>query len=204
MDKLTDLQEDALIEAFNISIGKAAASLNAMVQEEIMLTVPRFEISEATEAAKSLKLDRTQDICYVSQKFKGKYFSTDALLLFAEKGSLELMRTVLGSDISLDEVGDMEQEAMKETGNVLLNACVGSLANIINDEILGSLPEIVKCSVDELTNIWKTNNKGKALLILYVDFKVESKNILGYVVFLIELNSLGDFVDEVINNFMVV
>eukprot|EP00257_Ricinus_communis_P024177 XP_015584325.1 uncharacterized protein LOC107262641 [Ricinus communis] len=40
----------------------------------------------------------------------------------------------------LKELTEMEQEAMCEIGNIMLNSCVGTLANIFQRELQGSLP----------------------------------------------------------------
>lgn len=44
MNKLTDLQRDALLEIFNIGVGNAANSMSKLIDEEISLSVPKLQI----------------------------------------------------------------------------------------------------------------------------------------------------------------
>ena len=56
-------------------------------------------------------------------------FSGRALLIFPEAQSLELVRSIVGAEHSLEDVIDLEQEALAETGNIILNACLATIAN---------------------------------------------------------------------------
>jgi chemotaxis protein CheC len=47
-------------------------------------------------------------------------------LIFLEASSLELMRAILGRQIALSEILDLEDEALAETGNIILNSWVGT------------------------------------------------------------------------------
>jgi hypothetical protein len=66
----------------------------------------------------------------VQQSFEGP-FSGRALLIFPEAQSLELVRSIVGEEHSLEDVIDLEQEALAETGNIILNACLATIANVL-------------------------------------------------------------------------
>ena len=51
---LNDLQQDALLEIFNIGVGKAAAALSKMTSEEVLLSVPTLEFLEWEEGKQPL------------------------------------------------------------------------------------------------------------------------------------------------------
>jgi len=51
---LSEIQHDALVEIFNISIGRAAAAMSSIVNEEITLAVPSFRFMTVREAAEAL------------------------------------------------------------------------------------------------------------------------------------------------------
>ena len=65
----------------------------------------------------------------MQQSFEGP-FSGRALLIFPEAQSLELVRSIVGAEHSLEDVIDLEQEALAETGNIILNACLATIANV--------------------------------------------------------------------------
>jgi len=66
-------------------------------------------------------------VCGVAQDFS-RPFNTEAILMLPEDHSLEMVRMMLGGSYSMDELSELEQEAMAEIGNILLNACIGSMA----------------------------------------------------------------------------
>ena len=45
--------------------------------------------------------------------------------------SLDLVRAIMGGDVPPDEIAEMEQEALAETGNVILNGCLATMANML-------------------------------------------------------------------------
>jgi hypothetical protein len=63
----------------------------------------------------------------VRQDFSG-VFSGRALLIFPEASSLELVRVVVGRQLALEDIVDLEDEALAETGNIILNSWVATIA----------------------------------------------------------------------------
>ena len=67
----------------------------------------------------------------VRQAFSGD-ISGRALLIFPEKNSLELVRAVAGEGLSLEDILELEHEALAEIGNMILNACMATMANLLH------------------------------------------------------------------------
>jgi len=181
---------DAITEVLNIGMGNAAASLSEMTSEEVILNVPSIKILNHRQAITSLEETIKSHVSGVHQSFQGS-FSGDAMLLFPEKQSLELVRAVLQQgDIALDDLTDMEQEAMTEIGNVILNACLCSMADMFSQEIQGEIPLFVKGSLEHFfsTDIALNDNKA-IILLLNMNFSLESRNIKGYLTFLMDVDS---------------
>ena len=82
--ELSELQRDALVEAFNIGVGQAAASLASIVNEEVKLSVLTLQLIPRDEALKQFNFHNSDRICAVSQRFSGAF---DALgfLIFPEE-----------------------------------------------------------------------------------------------------------------------
>jgi len=116
-------------------------------------------------------------------------------LLFPEEQSLELVRAVLQQDdMTLQDLTDMEQEAMTEIGNVILNACLCSMADMFGKEMLGDIPEFVQGSLAQVFSTDGVLEHTEAIvLLLNMDFAVDKKNIQGYVTFLMDVDSVCQF-----------
>jgi chemotaxis protein CheC len=197
MFNLSELENDALIEIFNIGVGQAAASMSAIVNEAVRMSVPSISFIPRAEAARLLgKSDGAPErICGVSQHFAGA-FETEAILMFPEDKSLEIVRLMVGESVPLKELTDMEQEAMCEIGNIMLNSCVGTLANIFQRELQGSLPQYHVGTSDEILTA-TGSAAGSVVLMLHIDFLLEKHQIHGYVAFVLDLSALHDLKEQI-------
>ncbi len=200
MDKLSDLHLDALSEVFNIGAGRAAASLSEIVNEEVKLSVPSVEFRKCTELnAKVLSLDQSQ-LGVVRQQFSG-LFNADASLLFTEESALEIMRDMMGSQMSIEELAEFEQEAMCELGNIILNACLSAMADMLAIELESSLPSYQVCNCDDLIdNIIGTEDQ-MYIMILHIDLEIERRQVNGKLIFLFSSSSLN-LLHTKIDNFL--
>lgn len=185
---------DAVAEVLNVGMGSAAASLSEMINDEVRLSVPGVKFVSRLDATKIIGLKAKSDVSGVHQNFQGA-FGGDAMLLFPEDQSLELVRAVLQQDdIALNALTDMEQEAMTEIGNVILNSCLCSMADMFSQEIHGEIPEFVKGSLKQVFSAEGGLEHTEAVvLLLNMDFSVESKSIQGYVTFLMDVDSVQQF-----------
>ena len=137
--QLTEPERDAIIELFNLGMGKAAGALGQMVDAEVSLSVPNLDIIRRTHAPEQLGCPVGQRICAVRQTFAGP-FDGQAMLIFPEGSSLELVRRLLPDSPPIGDMTDLEEEALTEVGNVILNHCLASFANLLHAEIRTEIP----------------------------------------------------------------
>jgi len=189
---LSELENDALVEIFNIGVGQAAASMSAIVNEAVRMSVPSITFIHRAEAARLLRnqVFEPERICGVSQHYEGA-FETEAILMFPEDKSLEIVRLMVGESVPLAELTDMEQEAMCEIGNIILNSCVGTLANIFQHELRGSLPAYHVGTSEEILTA-PGSEPDAVVLMLHIDFVLEKHQIQGYVAFVLDLSAMHD------------
>src|SRR3954469_1562917 len=140
---ISDLEHDALGELANIAMARAATSIRQMVGHQVLLTVPNVEILTPEMAIERLATPGNPNLVAVQQVFSGT-FSGCALLIFPEASSLALMHAVLGREIPLADILDLEDEALAETGNVILNSWVATIANLLKEKLKMSLPKVVR------------------------------------------------------------
>lgn len=195
MFNLTELQHDALVEIFNIGVGHAARAMSEIVNEEVTMSVPSISFVNRADAAEMLGNKDAARVCGVSQHYQGA-FSTEAILMFPEDKSLDIVRLMVGESVPLKELTEMEQEAMSEIGNIILNSCIGTLANIFSQELSGSLPVYHVGTSEEILNA--SGGAAQAVvLMLHIDFILETHQIHGYVAFILDMSALHDLQDQV-------
>jgi chemotaxis protein CheC len=204
--ELDALERDALTELVNIGVSRAAASLRKMVGEQILLSVPSVEVV-SLQAAAALIGERTSDrLVAVRQDFTGA-FSGRALLIFPQADSLELVRAVAGDTMAEDELSAMEDEALSETGNVVLNGCLATMANMLKRPLTMSLPEVLHGGGGDLFAGDRSHAGQGVVLFLYINFAVRDRDIRGYIAMLMDLPSLtalklliADFIARVLGD----
>lgn len=200
---LSELERDALTEIVNIGVSRAASSLRKMIGEQVLLSVPSIEVVSQRRAARLISEREVSELVAVRQDFSGS-FSGRALLIFPETNSLELVRAVTGGELSVQEVLDLEQEALAETGNIILNSCLATIANMLKRSLVMTIPEVVRGSGGSLFDAEHDGAEG-LVLFLYIDFAVRSRDIRGYIAMILDLPSmaalkdlLGEFIARVV------
>ena len=197
MFELNELQHDALVEIFNMGVGYAANAMSGIVNEEVTMSVPTITFQSRTDAAATLANKEERRICGISQHYEGA-FNTDAILMFPEEKSLEIVRLMVGESVSTEELTEMEQEAMSEIGNIILNACVGTLANIFKHELQGSLPSYLVGSSTDILDVTESSSQD-VVMMLHIKFSLERHQIHGYVAFLLDMSAILDLQHHIDN-----
>jgi chemotaxis protein CheC len=187
--ELTELEQDAIAELANLGVSRAAKGLRQLVGEQVLLSVPAVRIVSREQAAALVERGATRKLVGVQQSFEGP-FSGRALLIFPEAQSLELVRSIVGEEHSLEDVIDLEYEALAETGNIILNGCLATIGNSLHRTMRVSLPEVVRGSGDTLFGTRLGEATGDLVLFLYIDFAIKSRDIRGFIALLMDLPSI--------------
>lgn len=185
---LNALELDALAELFNLGVGQAAHALSQLAGEAVQLTVPRVQLLPKAEVARQLGADGERRISAVRQGFHGE-IATDAVLMFPAEHSLQLVQIMVGEVLPLEQLGEMEQEALAEIGNILLNSVVASVGDALGVTFDGSLPEVELGVLSDV--LLSDDTVSEPLLSLQVRFEIASRSIEGHLAFLLDVHSSG-------------
>lgn len=187
---LTEIEQDALAEIANMGVSRAAASLRQMVGEQVLLSVPAVKIVSREAASKLVERGNAKKFVGVQQSFEGP-FAGKAVLIFPEGQSLELVRSIVGDEHSLEDVIDLEHEALAETGNIILNGCLATIANVLRRTMRVSLPSIVRGDGDAFFEVDTAKTEENLVLFLYIDFNIKSRDIHGFIALIMDLPSIS-------------
>jgi chemotaxis protein CheC len=186
---LDDLQLDALTELVNLGVSRAAKSLREMIGEQVLLSVPSISVVTRNQAVSLLMAREEAKLVAVHQVFEGD-ITGRVLLIFPETKSLELVRAVAGGELALEDIIELEHEALAETGNIILNGCLATIANMLERSLKMSLPEILRGDGPEFFDLAPPPAAGDVVMFLYIDFAVRERDINGYIVMLMDMPSL--------------
>ena len=185
---LSELEQDALAELSNVAMARAANSLRQMVNHQVELSVPSVEIVSKEAATQLISKPTNATLVAIRQDFTGA-FSGRALLIFPESSSLELVRVVVGSQLPLEDIVNLEDEALAETGNIILNSWVATIANLLKSGLKMSLPTVVR---GDSRQMFKSEESQSLVLFLHIKFEISTKEIRGYVALLMDIPSVEE------------
>jgi chemotaxis protein CheC len=187
---LSDLELDALTELVNLGVSNAASSLRELVREEVVLSVPKVTEVTREQAIANLTEREAKRLVAVHQDFEGDIRGR-ALLIFPEAKSMELVRAIVGTEISVEDIMELEQEALAETGNIMLNSCLATMANHFERSLRISLPEVVYGEGAEFFGPSSGGHADDRVLFMFINFAVRHRDIQGYIAMLLDLPSLA-------------
>jgi chemotaxis protein CheC len=188
-DDLSELELDALTELVNLGVSRAASNLSEMVTEQVHLSVPSVLMIGRERAIEILNKSEPSKLVAVHQIFEGEV-SGRALVIFPEAKSLELVRAVTSAELSLEDIIELEHEALAETGNVILNSCLATIANQLDRTLKISLPDILRGDGRRLFNLPPPPHAGDVVMFVYINFAVQRRDIQGYIALLMDVSSL--------------
>jgi chemotaxis protein CheC len=192
MDKPLDAQDkqllsgeekDILQEIMNIAFGRASADLAKVIDIYVELSVPDVRVMPAYDLPDYIACEIKENmVSIVEQGFLGK-FRGMALLVFPAGSGRDLF-TMLGDwgEESAESVSlaDMERETLMELGNILIGACVGKVAELLDDVVTYNPPRITienhpKKAIS--TELFEPDSMATVMRTL---FCFKERNINGY------------------------
>jgi len=195
---LDDLALDALTELFNLGVGQAASAFSQIAGDTVQLTVPRVRVMTHAELSRYLGEDGTVAVSAVRQRYSGA-INSEAVLMFPAERGLQLVQMMVGGELPLDQLAEMEQEALSEIGNILLNSVMASVADALHIELDGSLPTV---ELSQVNNVLRSQHETDgAVLMIDIQFEVAAREVKGLLAFLLDVAS-QDALEQLIARFV--
>lgn len=137
---LKALQLDALREVANIGAGHAATALSQMIGGTIMISVPTINVSRLEEVPPQISAPE-EPVAAVLMHMLGD-LTGRTLLVFPKPTAARLASLMLRRPGASEELGEMEQSAIKEAGNILSSAYMNALSDFMGMMLLPSPPSL--------------------------------------------------------------
>lgn len=195
---LDDLALDALTELFNLGVGQAASAFSQIAGDTVLLTVPRVRVMTHAELSQFLGEGGSAAVSAVRQRYSGA-INSEAVLMFPAERGLQLVQMMVGGELPLDQLAEMEQEALSEIGNILLNSVMASVADALQIQLDGSLPTVELSHVDSVLH--SPHEAGGAVLMIDIQFEVAAREVKGLLAFLLDVAS-QDALEQLIARFV--
>jgi chemotaxis protein CheC len=137
---LKAIQLDALREVANIGAGHAATALSQMTGDTIMISVPTINIARLEDVPPQIT-GPEEPVAAVLMNMLGD-LTGRTLLVFPRPTAIRLAELMLRRPARDGELGEIEQSAIKEAGNILSGAYLNALSDFMGLMLLPSPPSL--------------------------------------------------------------
>ncbi|MFH1459072.1 MAG: chemotaxis protein CheC [Candidatus Omnitrophota bacterium] len=188
---------DMLKEVGNICIGNAAVALSQVLNQKIGLSIPGLKIIDRDKLISELK-----DIPDILVGIRMQLLSNltgNILLIFPEKSAYSLIDTVC-SEQNKDNLGTKTEygvSLLKEIGNIVISAYLGTLSSLSKKVILHSTPSLICGTLETVCNIAfnEVLQDEVQIILLETFFEIERKNIKGSFFIMFSPNNVKEFLE---------
>lgn len=168
--ELSALQCDALREMGNIGSGHAATALSKLLNETVMLDIPKVRIMTVEELAKDMSKQESDPVMVgVFQKIYGKV-NGSILITLPREHAFKLVDIMASrSKGETKFLGIMEVSILEEVGNILTGSYLTALSNLTGLVLLPSVPTAVVDAHSDLLDRALSNSEGKATRAILIE-----------------------------------
>ena len=185
--RLTDLHLDALREMVNIGVGRAAGTLNDMLGARVHLSVPTIGVYLPGELALEVAKFGSGLLSVMRLDFKGT-FTGNASLVFHTESAVNLIAALTGEKPGTPDMDSVKAGTLSEVGNIVINAVMGSISNMVGARIGYSVPVYLE---DTVANIVRPYVESKTHTVLWARtrFTIKSLEVEGEFLLFFEVGS---------------
>jgi chemotaxis protein CheC len=188
----SDLERDALCEAFNVGVGSAAALLALLIGREVVLTVPAMRMARGGDLFPLFGLAPDSRIRAVRQRWQGE-FPAQALLLFNAEHSDHLVQALLPAHAHGAPFDGAAWAVFERVGATLLDACLAAIGKVLQtplqavgcDSHGGPAQQLI---VNCLGPDWAS---AGALMLLHMDFSIGGEHGDGCIGLLLDAAAIA-------------
>lgn len=204
MDKFKELELDALREIVNMGLGRAAVRASELLNTYVRLSASALDIMDASGLSGFVAAHGVADESEYSvarQFFMGR-------LKGVAMTALPLSHGKYFSDMFVGQVDIaghpdeklLRQEALLEMGNILCSACVGRMAELIDDMVRYAPPSYYQCGHESIIPEHLITGNDM-VLSLEVAFEFEDSVITGFLFLMLD-RGMSPLLKETANTFI--
>lgn len=182
-----DLHLDGLRELINVGVGQAAGSLNRVLQTHVALRVPEVQFVTREEMPAILNEFASGLVAGVLMAFEGP-LAGSVVLLFPADGASKIVSTITGDTLSVPDLDSIQAGTLCEVGNVVLNAVMGTIANVLKVRMKYSVPVYMEGPIGKLFDS-KRPSSGDVYIVARVRFLLEELLVGGDIVMCLDIGS---------------
>ena len=188
---LTERQKDALTEFINMAFSHCAVSLSELIGDCVRLEISTISVHSISGLNAVMSCLDDSEMATVSQIFKGSMSGNALLLLNYESAALLMNLLTAKQNMDTPFLNISAYEMLTEVGNILLNACLTTLGNLLDTKVVFSVPLL---NLQKLNVLVHSLVAGKSelryALLVRTSLHLHDNWVSGYVVVVLGVPSL--------------
>ena len=190
---LSPMQKDALNEVMNVAMGRAANTLNKLVNTHVKLWVPEVHVLSASDLESLInKVTGGVGGAILTMYFTGP--PTGRIGLFFPSESMRSLLSLLWNKPKEDDhLSVSDQTVLEEVANILLNSAISGIADLLKTRLKLSLPTVTLRDSENNFISWLTSGmeaKG-SLLVVLTQLSVREYTIHGMIILTLAMEQLS-------------
>lgn len=191
---------DALREIVNTGVGRAAASLNALLDSHIELDVPSIRIFDPADSDLGRDDIYRAELACVKLNFNG-FFAGSAVLVFPPESAVKLVSSLTGEPPGTQNLNAVMAGTLNEVGNIVINCVIGTIGNMLRESFDFSLPNYLEGKLNELL-ICHEHQDAERILLILTRFKVEDRHVEGSIFLFFEVGSFDTLISAIDRSYL--
>lgn len=188
LEQVSAKYKDVLQEISNIGAGNAMTALADMLNCKVDMSVPKVQLLEFSEVG-DIVGGADQTMASVFLGVEGDITASMMFLIDLESAKRLLNKMTFGM-LTCEEIGEMEQSALKEVGNIITGAYLNAMSMMTNMKIYPTPPQLSIDMASAILSVPATyfGMTGDSILLIQTQFFDESA-IDGFFVLIPDLES---------------
>lgn len=192
---LSNQQLDVLTELINIGVGKSSSSLNTLIDQHISLNVPSVELMHYRDFLKYLDNFKNENYASVTLPFKGDLIGNIKFLL-SSSSAANLADSFMGEDFDDEDLDSIRSGVLNEVGNIVTNAVMGSVSNMLDVEISYIVPYFEEGTMSRVIQKGLDIEDG-VILFAKADFTIDKIEVSGSFAIFFEMNTFRSLIEKI-------
>lgn len=193
---LDDFCIDMLKEVGHICTGNAAVALSQVINHKVELEIPDLKLISSSKIFEFLK--NSQEVLVgVSIQLWGK-LTGNIVLMFPEKSAYSLIDVITNYDSPVANATEYGVSSLKEIGNIVISAYLGTLSTFTKTIILHSTPSLVCGTLDTVFSVafGRIEEQAKQVILIETFFSIKDMNIKGSFFLMFEPVAVKSLLEE--------
>lgn len=195
MIMLDSLQIEILKEVINIGVGKSAELLNTMIQSHILLDVPEVKIIKYDNYNSFVEHFDEADYAVITLPFNGELNGFSKLIMTSDHAA-KLVDAFIGKSGAGIDMDSLRIDILSEIGNVIINAVMGTLSNMLNISLDYIVPNYEQGNRDILIPEEMLKSES-TILFAKTRFKIEEFEARGNFAVFFKVKSFNTLVAKI-------